>query len=322
MHQKAASMPNSKTLRIIFAGTPEFASTILDDIVKTNHNIVGVFCRPDRPKGRGQILTCCPVKESAINHKLNLYQPESLNNEAVTKQIRDLDVDVIVVVAYGQILPLEILNIPKYGCLNVHASLLPRWRGAAPIQRAILAGDNETGVGVMLMDEGLDTGKIMLEKKCIISDTDNSITLHDKLADLGSKAIIKTLSNINKVVPIPQNENGIKYAKKLLKQESWIDWNQSALNIHRKIRAFNPYPIAQTYAYSNKFEKRVLRIINANFIDKTYEEDPGTIVEFTKNKCIVAAFNGSIELKRVQLSGKKSVDIGDFNNAYQLIRLE
>ena len=323
MHQKADSMPSSKKLRIIFAGTPEFARVILDSIAGTGHNIVGVYCQPDRPKGRGRNLAFCSVKDSAISHGLDIYQPESLNEDNVKKQIFNLNADVMIVVAYGQILPLEILNMPKYGCLNVHASLLPRWRGAAPIQRAILSGDKETGVGVMLMDKGLDTGDILLEKKCIISDTDNAKTLHDKLANLGSKAIIQTLININKIKPIPQDVKGVKYAKKLSKDEAWIDWNDSAKRINQQIKAFNPYPIAQTYASTDKFTNKVLRILSSSVIvrDDRNDNPPGDIINSENGACMVATGDGVLSIENVQLAGKNAISIKDFNNAYKLIKL-
>ncbi|MDC9715137.1 MAG: methionyl-tRNA formyltransferase, partial [Gammaproteobacteria bacterium] len=235
----------------------------------------------------------------------------------------DLSADIMIVVAYGQLLPKSILNTPKYGCLNIHASLLPRWRGAAPIQRAILAGDKTTGVSIMQMDEGLDTGNILLEKTCDISDTDTAQTLHNKLATLSANAIIETLENFEHLSPTKQNEEGTTYAKKLKKDEAWIDWNQSAEQINRQIRAFNPYPIAQTNATSNKFESKVLRILSASIVEKTYHEKPGEVIQSsTKGACYIATGNGVLSLEQVQLSGKKVANIKDFSNAYQLQKLE
>jgi len=217
-------------MKIIFAGTPEFSVSTLEALIDAGHEIVGVYCQPDRPKGRGRILTACPVKEKALELDLTVYQPESLRDSNAQKTLKNLESDVMVVVAYGQLLPKEILETPKYGCMNIHASLLPRWRGAAPIQRAILAGDKQTGVGIMQMNEGLDTGDVLLEKICNISDTDTAQTLHNKLATLGADAIVEALENIDNLVSKTQDKSGITYAKKLSKEEAWIDWTQSHSN--------------------------------------------------------------------------------------------
>ena len=309
-------------MRIIFAGTPDFATHVLQRIISSNHEIVGVFCQPDRPKGRGKVLTPCSVKIEAEAHNLEIFQPLSLKDGDVQAEIKSLQADVMVVVAYGQILPKAVLDIPKYGCLNIHASLLPRWRGAAPIQRAILAGDKTTGVGIMQMDEGLDTGDVLLEKSLNISDNDTAQTLHDKLANLGADAINEALNNLSTLKPTPQSSDGITYAQKLSKDEAWIDWSESAVKINQQIRAFNPYPIAQTHATSNKFESKVLRILSANPIGKTYNQKPGEVIDCTKGECLIATGDGALSLETVQLAGKKAISIKDFNNAYQLTRLE
>lgn len=309
-------------MRIIFAGTPDFATHVLQRIISSNHEIVGVFCQPDRPKGRGKVLTPCSVKIEAEAHNLEIFQPLSLKDGDIQAEIKNLQADVMVVVAYGQILPKTVLDIPKYGCLNIHASLLPRWRGAAPIQRAILAGDKTTGVGIMQMDEGLDTGDVLLEKSLNISDNDTAQTLHDKLANLGADAINEALNNLATLKPTPQSSDGITYAQKLSKGEAWIDWSESAVKINQQIRAFNPYPIAQTHATSNKFESKVLRILSANPIGKTYNQKPGEVIDCTKGVCLIATGDGALSLETVQLAGKKAISIKDFNNAYQLTRLE
>jgi len=308
-------------LRIIFAGTPDFAKYILDYIVGNGLDIVAIFCQPDRPKGRGRILTPCPVKVSATTHKLDIYQPESLNDSETQSLISSLNADIMIVVAYGQILPKAVLKSTKYGCLNIHASLLPRWRGAAPIQRSILAGDTQTGIGVMQMDEGLDTGDILLEKKCQINATDSMLSLHDKLAQLGAKAILEVLSSIGTLNPRTQSESGIMYAKKLTKDEAWIDWNRSADEINNQIRAFNPYPMAQTYATSNKFDRKVLRIISSSIVDISHSNNPGEIIKCEKSTCQIATGSGVININTVQLAGKNAVSIKDFNNAYKLTLL-
>lgn len=309
-------------MRIIFAGTPDFSAQILDILLTTKHQIVGVYCQMDRPKGRGRILSSCPVKEKAASYDLNVFQPISLKDIATQKQIKNLKADVMIVVAYGQILPLEVLNTPKYGCLNIHTSLLPRWRGAAPIQRAILAGDKTTGVGIMQMDEGLDTGKIILEKTCKILNTDTAQILHDKLIPLSANAIIEVLNNIDNIKIKPQEKDKITYAHKLKKEEAWINWEQSAKQINQQIRAFNPYPIAQTYATSDKFDNKILRILQASVIKKDHRIKSGTVIKCSKGECLIATNNGILSLEKVQLAGKKVVNIKDFINAFQLIKLQ
>ncbi|SMN00986.1 Methionyl-tRNA formyltransferase [uncultured Candidatus Thioglobus sp.] len=303
-------------MRIVFAGTPDFSVGILTALINAGHQIVGVYCQPDRPKGRGRVLSACPVKEKALAHNLAIFQPESLKGDEAQQNLAKLNAEVMVVVAYGQLLPKAILATPKYGCLNIHASLLPRWRGAAPIQRAILAGDKITGIGIMQMNEGLDTGGVLLEKTCEISSTDTAQSLHDKLAILGADAIVEALEHLNNLSPKAQNEAGASYAKKLNKQEAWIDWTQSAEQINQQIRAFNPYPIAQTNANSDKFNEKVLRILSADVVDDN--GTPGEIIRHDKTDCIVATGKGALSLKTVQLSGKKVVNIKDFSNAYKL----
>ena len=309
-------------MRIIFAGTPDFATEVLKKLISSDHDIVGVFCQPDRPKGRGKVLTPCSVKLEAQKHNLAIFQPISLKDTESQHQISQLNADVMVVVAYGQILPQSVLDMPKYGCLNIHASLLPRWRGAAPIQRAILAGDKQTGIGIMQMQAGLDTGDILLEKTCDITDTDTAQSLHDKLAILGANGIVEALENIDNLTPIKQNEKGVTYAKKLSKNEAWIDWSKSATEINQQIRAFNPYPIAQANAQSDKFDSKVLRILSASVIGKAYDGNPGEIVKYGKGVCVVATGDEVLSLEKVQLAGKKVANIKDFTNAYQLTNLE
>lgn len=308
-------------MRVIFAGTPEFSVTVLEALHQAGHDLVGVYSQPDRAKGRGRVLSACPVKDKALELGLSIFQPESLKDPHTQQVLKDLKADVMVVVAYGQILPLEILKSPKYGCLNIHASLLPRWRGAAPIQRAIISGDKQTGVGIIQMNKGLDTGNILLEKTCDITDTDTAQSLHDKLATLGAEAIVQALDQIEQLTPTIQDEAGITYAKKLIKDEAWIDWSQTAVEINQQIRAFNPYPIAQTHAQSDKFEDKVLRILSANIIGKAYNQKPGEIIEYTKGVCLVATGQGALSLEMVQLSGKKTNNIKDFTNAYKLTKL-
>jgi methionyl-tRNA formyltransferase len=309
-------------MRVIFAGTPEFSVGVLEALSNAGHEIVGVYCQPDRPKGRGRVLTACPVKDKALEHDLPIFQPESLKDETEQQILADLNADVMVVVAYGQLLPKSVLEAPKHGCLNIHASLLPRWRGAAPIQRAIISGDQQTGIGIMQMNEGLDTGDILLEKTCDITDDDTAQSLHDKLANLGAQGIVEALDNINQLTPTVQDEAGITYAKKLSKDEAWIDWSKSAIEINQQIRAFNPYPIAQANASSDKFDSKVLRILSATVIETNTNNSPGEVINCTKGECTVATGNGVLSLDAVQLAGKKALNIKDFTNANQLTSLK
>ncbi|SMN14928.1 Methionyl-tRNA formyltransferase [uncultured Candidatus Thioglobus sp.] len=312
-------------MKIVFAGTPEFSVGVLTTLIDARHDIVGVYCQPDRPKGRGRIPTPCPVKVKALAHNLLVLQPESFKDESTQIELKNLNADIMVVVAYGQLLTKSILDTPKYGCLNIHASLLPRWRGAAPIQRAILAGDKTTGIGIMQMNEGLDTGDILLEKPCEITNTDTAQSLHDKLAILGADAIVEALKNLKDLSPTAQNKAGATYAKKLKKEEAWVDWTQSAVQISRQIRAFNPYPIAQTHASSDKFDTQVLRILSTSIIDNfrsKASKSPGGIIESTKGTCFVTTGDGLLSLETVQLAGKKALNIKDFSNAYQLTKLK
>lgn len=308
-------------MRIVFAGTPEFAVESLAILHKSNHEIIAVYCQPDRPKGRGKVLSGCPVKLYAEENNLLVIQPEDFSELQNQERFSLLKPDVMVVAAYGQILPKNTLQTPRLGCLNIHASLLPRWRGAAPIERAILAGDKETGISIMQMNEGLDTGNVLLEKKHLISDFETSHSLTDSLSSIGASAIIETLAHLSDLKARPQNNNDASYAKKITKIEAQIDWNQSAETISRIIRAFNPRPIAQTNAKAKQFENSVLRITEAEVIQDETIQAPGTIIGYGKGFCYVATANGILSLKKVQLAGKKEVSIKDFNNAYQLIEL-
>ena len=309
-------------MRIVFAGTPKFAVKSLSVLNQSNHEVIAVYCQPDRPKGRGKVLTACPVKIFAEENNLLVIQPEDFKDKQSQSQLALLNPDVMVVAAYGQILPKSILQIPKLGCLNIHASLLPRWRGAAPIERAILEGDRETGISIMKMNEGLDTGDIMLVKKCMISNHETAKTLHDTLSNIGANAILETLNMFPTLKARSQQNNDATYAEKVTKDEAQIDWHQSAEQISRAIRAFNPRPIAYTNAMAKQFKNRVLRIIEAEVVNRQTTNSPGEVIKYDKDICHVATSNGVINLKKVQLSGKKEVSIKDFNNAYQLIKLK
>ena len=264
-------------MRIVFAGTPKFAVKSLSVLNQSEHEVVAVYCQPDRPKGRGKVLTACPVKIFSEENNLLVIQPEDFKDKQSQSQLALLNPDVMVVAAYGQILPKALLEIPKLGCLNIHASLLPRWRGAAPIERAILEGDRETGISIMQMNEGLDTGDILLDKKCMISNHETAQTLHDTLSNIGANAILETLNMLPTLKARPQQNNEATYAEKVTKDEAQIDWHQSAEKISRVIRAFNPRPIAYTNAMAKQFKNRVLRIIEAEIVNRQTTNSPGAV---------------------------------------------
>ncbi|MGB0754457.1 MAG: methionyl-tRNA formyltransferase, partial [Candidatus Pseudothioglobus sp.] len=275
-------------MRIIFAGTPDFAVPALSKIHNSNHQVVAVYCQPDRPKGRGKVLTSCAVKNFALENNLDVIQPENFSNEQNLKKLGSLEPDLIIVAAYGQILSKEVLNLPKFGCLNIHASLLPRWRGAAPIERAILSGDKETGISIMQMNEGLDTGDILLSRKQNIANSETAGSLTESLSILGADLIIETIELLRELNAKTQDHTKANYAKKILKNEALIDWNQSAENINQMIRAFNPRPIAQSNAEGMEFKDKVLRIIEAEVISIETSKPPGTVIEQNKQACHIA----------------------------------
>ena len=308
-------------MRIVFAGTPKFAVESLAILHKSDHEVIGVYCQPDRPKGRGKVLTACPVKLYAEENNLRVIQPEDFSSEQNQKILTSLNPDIMVVAAYGQILQSKALKTPRHGCLNIHASLLPRWRGAAPIERAILAGDKETGISIMQMNEGLDTGDVLLTQKYLITNDDTSESLTDSLSIMGAELIFNALNQLKELKAIPQNDKDAIYAKKIVKGESQIDWHQSAENISLMVRAFNPRPIAQTNAKAKQFESKVIRIIEAEEVQHESSKIPGTVIEQSKDACYIATGNGVLSLKKVQLAGKNEVSIKDFNNAYQLLEL-
>ena len=309
-------------MRIISAGTPDFAVPSLSKIHNSNHQVVAVYCQPDRPKGRGRVLTSCAVKNFALENKLDVIQPENFSNEQNLKKLISLEPDIIIVAAYGQILSKEALNLPKFGCLNIHASLLPRWRGAAPIERAILSGDKETGISIMQMNEGLDTGDILLSRKQNIANSETAGSLTESLSIMGADLIMETIEQLPELDARTQDHTKANYAKKILKNESRIDWNQGAENINQMIRAFNPRPIAQSNADAIDFKDKVLRIVEAEVILSQTSKPPGTVIEQNKQVCHIATGYGILSLKRVQLAGKNIVSIKDFNNAYQLTKLK
>jgi methionyl-tRNA formyltransferase len=299
-------------LRIAFAGTPEFAVPALDALVRSPHTVVGVLTQPDRPKGRGRQLAASPVKAAAVAHGIPVAQPQTLRDDAGRAELVSWRPDALVVVAYGIILPKAALTIPRLGCLNIHASLLPRWRGAAPIQRAVLAGDANTGVTIMLMDAGLDTGPMLLKKEVRIEPNDTGGSLHDRLGGIGASALLEALDGYaaGTLTAVPQPAEGVTYAAKIDKAEALIDWSRSAIEIERQVRAFNPWPIAET-----RMDGEQLRVFAAAVIDaerSTIGMEPGMIVAVRDDAMVVQCGNGRLGLRQLQRPGRRAVSAGDF----------
>ncbi|WP_027853476.1 methionyl-tRNA formyltransferase [Marinobacterium litorale] len=305
-------MPN-EPLKIIFAGTPDFAAASLSALLNAGHNVIAVYTQPDRPAGRGRKLTASPVKQLAEQHELPVYQPQSLRDEAAQAELAALKPDLMVVAAYGLILPREVLNIPSLGCINVHASLLPRWRGAAPIHRAVLAGDRETGITIMQMEAGLDTGPMLLKTSCEIGANETSGELHDRLSVLGGNALCQALEQLKQgtLNAEPQDDSQATYAHKLEKAEGALDWSADAETLARQIRGLNPWPVAYT-----EHEGKTLRVWAAHVAEATTDPAPGTIVAHTKEALIVSTGSGRLALTSVQLPGGKPTPVSALLNAH------
>ena len=303
-------------MKIIFAGTPHFAANALEALLANKHEIVAVLTQPDRPAGRGMQLVASPVKQKAIQHNIPVLQPVSLKNAEAQQLLANLLADVMVVAAYGLILPKIVLDMPRLGCLNIHASLLPRWRGAAPIQRAILAGDAETGITIMQMDEGLDTGLMLLKKKCLLDSHDTSQTLHDKLATLGAEAIIEVLSKLQtgSINGVTQDSNLSTYAAKIVKAEAEMDWKKSAMQLEQAIRAYNPTPIA--YSHLNN---TIIKIHKATASDALNEKaEPGSVFEVNKQFIRVACGQGALLLEVLQKPNGKPLPVAQFIQGFEI----
>ncbi len=305
------------TLRIAFAGTPEFAAVALKSLLLSDHDVVVVLSQPDRPAGRGRKLQASAVKQVAVDAGIPVWQPAKLSDERAQQQLASYAVDVLVVVAYGLLLPEAILSTPRLGCLNIHASLLPRWRGAAPIQRAILAGDKKTGVCIMQMDAGLDTGAVLMRRETSIEKNMIASELHDKLALLGAEALLETLSGLvhGSLLAVPQEEEGACYANKLKKSEAVLDFTRPAVQLHRQVMAFNPWPVAQT-----QIDAQSLRVWRSELPDVAthIEADPGTVTDVDKSGVLVATGDGSLRLIQLQRSGKKPTAAADVGRSLQL----
>ncbi|MCT8663937.1 methionyl-tRNA formyltransferase [Glaesserella parasuis] len=303
-----------KKLNIIFAGTPDFAATHLQALLNSEHNVIAIYTQPDKPAGRGKKLQASPVKQLAEAHHIPVYQPKSLRKEEAQAELQALNADVMVVVAYGLILPEVVLKAPKYGCLNVHGSLLPRWRGAAPIQRSIWAGDTETGVTIMQMDIGLDTGDMLHKVTTPILATETSASLYAKLAELAPPALLEVLNGLTsgQFKPEKQQDEQANYAEKLTKEEAKLDWNMTACQLERNIRAFNPAPMAYLTLMVNEVEERI-KVYQAEVLPHQ-EKAVGTVLAVDKNGIQIATQQGVLNITQLQPAGKKPMSVQDFLN--------
>lgn len=299
-------------MRIVFAGTPDFSVAPLESLIASRHEVIAVYTQPDRPAGRGRKLLPGPVKEKALEHGIPVMQPASFRDEGAIDDLASLQPDLMVVVAYGLLLPESVLDIPRLGCLNIHASLLPRWRGAAPIQRAILAGDSRSGVSIMQMDAGLDTGPVWLEREIALQPNETGGSLHDRLAILGAEALMEALPLIASAdrKPVPQPEKGVCYAHKLTKQEARIDWSEPALQIERLVRAFNPWPVAHADLDGEK-----VRIWEVRMHEGSASAPPGSVIGTSRQGIDISTADGILRVIRLQMPGKRPVTAQEFLNA-------
>lgn len=299
----------TKSLKVVFAGTPDFAAQHLAALIKSHHDVVAVYCPPDKPAGRGKKLKACEVKHLAVEHQIPVYQPENFKSDESKQQLSRLGADIMVVVAYGLLLPKTVLEMPTLGCINVHGSILPRWRGAAPIQRAIWAGDPETGVTIMQMDEGLDTGDMISIETCPIEADDTSASLYAKLAQLGPRTVLSTLDQIasGHAIANKQNDQLANYAKKLSKEEANIDWSLPAVQLERNIRAFNPWPMCFT-----QMNGHTVKIHSAQVEQKSGKV--GEVLSCDKSGITIATGEHALKITELQPQGKKSMTVQDFLN--------
>ena len=302
-------------MRIVYMGTPEIAATILERLLEEPYEVVLVVTQPDRPKGRGNTLTCSPVKELAVSRGIPVFTPEKLRLPENVDVVREAEPDMIVVAAFGQILPKSVLDIPRYGCINVHASLLPKYRGAAPIQWSILDGESETGITIMYMNEGLDTGDILLQKVVPIDAVETGGSLHDKLAETGAEALVEAIPGIidGTLEPVPQGEMTTPYAKQLTKEMGRLDFSWDAEKLERYVRGLNPWPGTYTFR-----DGQMLKIWAAEVCDGSYEAMPGTVVAVDKNSFSVQTGSGALRVTEVQPQGKRRMSAEEYLRGYRL----
>ncbi|MFL0798717.1 MAG: methionyl-tRNA formyltransferase [Cellvibrionaceae bacterium] len=308
----------SKPLRIVFAGTPDFAAAHLQALLENSseqYELVAVYSQPDRPAGRGKKLTPSPVKQLALDHELPVYQPLNFKAEEDRQALADLNPDLMIVVAYGLLLPQSVLDIPTLGCINVHGSLLPRWRGAAPIQRAIEEGDTETGITIMQMEAGLDTGPMILKAACPIEANETGGELHDKLIPLGQQALLETVSLLadGKANPDVQDDALSTYASKFSKEEMQVDWSKPAQAVFNKIRAFIPFPVAFSLSNGEKVRLWAAELVGSEWVSENINESatPGTILKADNTGLLIACGNGAILLTQIQIPGKKAMAVSE-----------
>jgi methionyl-tRNA formyltransferase len=296
-------------------GTPDFAVPSLK-LLANNHNVLCAFSQPARPNGRGMKIKDSPVEKAAKDLNILTLTPSSLKNDDVFSNFKELNPDIVVVVAYGLILPEKYLKIPKFGCINGHASLLPRWRGAAPIQRAIEAGDKKTGSCIMLMEKGMDTGPVILSRSIDIYQSDNAQRIHDKLSNITAEILIDAIKGytIGNIEPVPQKEIGIKYANKIEKAEAEIDWEDGSKEIYNKIRAFDPFPGTFTFLHNN-----LIKIVSSRLSNNTHESEPGTIIEVGKKIIVACGKKTTLEIVSLQKPGKKIISTIEFLNGTKIM---
>jgi methionyl-tRNA formyltransferase len=316
---------SSQSLRIIYAGTPDFSVPALNALIDSEHEVIAVYTQPDRPAGRGRHVQVSPVKAVAVEHEIPVYQPVTLRDAEAQRVLRELDADLMVVTAYGLILPGEILTVPRLGCINIHASLLPRWRGAAPIQRAIRAGDSRTGITIMQMDQGLDTGDMLAVAACDIRPNDTGSSLHDRLMALGADTLMSVLPTIadQSVVKTPQDDAEACYANKLTRSEARIDWQQTAVQIERAVRAYNAWPVAYSEIdmTAGKLEKTAtVKVWQASVVPAASSaKSPGTVIAESARGIDVCTGDGLLRIEALQLEGKRRMPVADFLNAHSLL---
>jgi methionyl-tRNA formyltransferase len=312
---------NCQGLKVAFAGTPEFAAVTLDALLKSEHQVVGVLTQPDRPSGRGRKVTASAVKLRALEAGVPVLQPHSLRLQDAVDSVAALGADVLVVVAYGLILPTNVLSLPVLGCLNIHGSLLPRWRGAAPIHRAVLAGDAMTGVSIMQMDEGLDTGDVLLTKELAIEDDESVAQLHDRLAALGAEALLETLPLrcTGELTPAPQPQEGVTYAEKLSKAEAKLDFKNGSEELHRCVRAFNPWPVADAQLCEQRVRIWQSRLVLSEGGDGDSPVTVGTITRVLNDALRVKTGDGYLDLLTLQWPSKKAQDSAAFSQGRELL---
>ncbi|MDX2346260.1 MAG: methionyl-tRNA formyltransferase [Legionella sp.] len=301
------------SLNIVFAGTPAFTCPALDAINASNHKLLALYTQPDRPKGRGRSIQASAAKTWAVTHDIPVYQPINFKQQAAIDELKALNPDILVVIAYGLILPPEVLEIPRLGCINVHASLLPYHRGAAPIQYSILNADTTTGVSIMQMDAGMDTGPVFKTASCPISQTTTTGELHDVLAELAARPLLEVLDNLasaNPATPSPQNNQLATYAPKITPQDALINWSEPAITIANKIRAFNPFPIARTTAAGD-----MLKIHKAIALNQSANAAPGSILDINKTGLFVATGDNILQINTIQFAGGKAIAVSDWLNA-------